>query len=265
MPEFIRIPLIILIIVVMTLVMAVPHVVLISTGSRWAGVLPLVWHRIARRLLRLEIRIVGQPLKGEPVLFVSNHVSWLDIVTVGATLSASFVAKHEVGTWPGIKYLANLQRTIYVSRDRKTAAEESQKMMSRLERGESLVLFPEGTSQDGLRIAEFRTAFFSLASLEPRGKPLKVQPFSITYTKVDGFPVSRRSMPKVAWYGDMDLVPHLKEYLLGGPYEVTLKFLEPVTQEQIGNRKVLAKYCRDQIVQANSDTLSGAGHIIAKA
>ena len=110
---------------------------------------------------------------------------------------------------------------------------------------------------DGLRIGDFRSAFFSLADMQPNGKPLKVQPFSVTYTKVDGFPVSRRSMDKVAWYGDMDLAPHLVDYLKGGPYECTLTFFEPVTMEAVGNRKALARLCRDQIVQGNSDALSG--------
>ncbi|WP_417519098.1 lysophospholipid acyltransferase family protein [Minwuia sp.] len=262
--DVIRIILVILIIIAMTLVLAIPHLIAILLGSRFATWIPMLWHRIARRLLRLSIRVVGEPVTGEPVLFVSNHVSWLDIVTVGATLPASFVAKREVGTWPGIKYLANLQRTIYVSRDKKTADRERQAMLKRLEKGDSLILFPEGTSYDGLRIGEFRTAFFSLADMNPNGKKLKVQPFSITYTKVDGFPVTRRSMDKVAWYGDMDLAPHLKDYLFGGPYEATLKFYAPVTIDQIGNRKLLARHCRDQIVTGNSEALSGSTRRLAR-
>ena len=252
-----RIILVILIIIAMTLVLAVPHLLAILLRSSLARWIPLFWHRIALRLLRMRVKVIGRPVRGEPCLFVSNHVSWLDIVTMGATLPASFIAKHEVGTWPGIKYLANLQRTIYVSRDRKTAEKEREDMTARLERGDSLILFPEGTSFDGLRIGDFRSAFFSLADMQPNGKPLKVQPFSVTYTKVDGFPVSRRSMDKVAWYGDMDLAPHLVDYLKGGPYECTLTFFEPVTMEAVGNRKALARLCRDQIVQGNSDALSG--------
>jgi 1-acyl-sn-glycerol-3-phosphate acyltransferase len=263
--SYLRIVIVILIILVMTAIMAVPHIIGILLGSRISAWIPVYWHRIALRLLRMKIRMVGEPVKGEPALFVSNHVSWLDIVTVGATLPASFVAKHEVGTWPGIKYLANLQRTIYVSRDRHTAEKERAAMLKRVERGDSLILFPEGTSYDGMRIGEFRSAFFSLANLDPNGKPLKVQPFSITYTKVDGFPVSRRAMDKVAWYGDMDLAPHLLDYLLGGPYECTLRFFEPVTAAEIGNRKALARYCRDQIVRGNSEALSGSFHPIPKA
>lgn len=255
---YLRVVFVILGVIAMTLVLAVPHLIGILLKSRISAWIPLIWHQLALRLLKMRVRVVGRPIRGEPALFVSNHVSWLDIVTMGATLPASFVAKHEVGTWPGIKYLANLQRTIYVSRDRKTAQKEREDMQARLERGDSLILFPEGTSQDGLRIAPFRSAFLSLADIKPNGKPLKVQPFAVTYTKVDGFPVSRRSMDRVAWYGDMELAPHLFDYLKGGPYECTLQFFEPVTMEQVGNRKKLADYCREKIVAGNSDALSGS-------
>ncbi|ANK80414.1 lysophospholipid acyltransferase family protein [Minwuia thermotolerans] len=259
----IRIAFVILAILLMTLVVLLPHLVGLalsalglSLGARIAKWIPVFWHQFTRRLLRIRIRVVGRPLIGEPALFVSNHVSWVDIVVMGAVLPASFVAKREVGTWPVIKYLANLQRTVYVSRDRKTAAKEREDMTERLGKGDSLILFPEGTSSDGLRIGEFRAAFFSLAELKAEGHALKVQPFSITYTRVDGFPVTRRSMDKAAWYGDMDLAPHLKDFLLGGPYEATLKFFEPVTIEQFGNRKALAQHCRRLIVEGNSEALS---------
>lgn len=258
-----RIAFVILAILVMTMVVIWPHLIGIAlsamgirAGARVATWIPVFWHQFTRRLLRIRIRIVGKPVSGEPALFVSNHVSWVDIVVMGAVLPASFVAKREVGTWPVIKYLANLQRTVYVSRDRKTAAKEREDMTERLGKGDSLILFPEGTSYDGLRVGEFRAAFFSLAELRAEDRPLKVQPFSITYTKVDGFPVTRRSMAKAAWYGDMDLAPHLRDFLLGGPYEATLKFFDPVTIEEFRNRKALARHCRELIVRGNSEALS---------
>ncbi|MDF1719854.1 MAG: 1-acyl-sn-glycerol-3-phosphate acyltransferase [Minwuia sp.] len=252
------ITLIILFLVLFTLIIMPPHLLGILFGWRISRVIPQLWHQVAFRLLRLTIRIEGTPVRNEGVLYVSNHVSWVDIVVMGATLPASFVAKHEVGTWPVIKWLANLQRTVYVSRDRKTADKERKAMQERLARGDSLILFPEGTSGDGLRIQEFRSAFFALADLKVDDKPVKVQPISLTYTRVDGFPVTRRSMPRVAWYGDMDLAPHLKTYLYGGPYEVRLKFHDPVTLDEIGNRKRLAAYCQEQVIAGNSEALSAS-------
>ncbi|MEC9346225.1 MAG: lysophospholipid acyltransferase family protein [Pseudomonadota bacterium] len=251
-----RMAFVVAVILVMTTVVIVPHLILMAWGGPIASIIPQFWHKVARRLLLIDIIIEGEPLTGEPVLFVSNHVSWLDIVVMGAALRASFVAKREVGTWPVISLLSNLQRSVYVSRDRKTAAKEQKIMQARLERGESLILFPEGTSNDGLRVGEFRSAFLSLADLEVKGEKVKVQPFAITYTKVDGFPVTRRSMPQVAWYGDMDLAPHLKGVFAGGPYEVRLRFFAPVTIDEIGNRKALARHCRDLIVRGNSEALS---------
>ena len=162
---------IILFLILFTLVIMPPHLIGILFGWRISRYIPQLWHQVAFRLLRLKIRIEGTPVRGEGVLYVSNHVSWVDIVVMGATLPASFVAKHEVGTWPVIKWLANLQRTVYVSRDRKTADKERKAMQERLSRGDSLILFPEGTTSDVNMVMRFKSALFSIFLPLEQGAP----------------------------------------------------------------------------------------------
>lgn len=244
-------------VIALTGVLAGPHLLFIMTRLPYWKTTATIWHRVTLRLLSLKVDVIGKRYDDGPVMFAANHVSWLDIVVLGATLRGSFIAKSEVKTWPGISLLANLQRTVYVSRDRKTAKAESDTMQARLEKGDNLILFPEGTSNDGLRIQDFRSAFFVLAERDVQGEPLKVQPVSVTYTHVDGYPVTRKSMPKVSWYGDMELAPHLVTYMLGGPYRVQVRFFDPVTVAELGNRKKLAVHCRKQIVTGNSLALSG--------
>src|SRR3546814_6911519 len=82
-------------------------------------------------------------------------------------------------------------------------------MTRRLEAGDDLVLFPEGTSGDGNRVLAFKSALFSVAERRPQGEPLTVQPVSIAYTRLDGLPLGRYLRPFFAWYGDMELGPHL--------------------------------------------------------
>ena len=91
---------IILFLILFTLVIMPPHLLGILFGWRISRYIPQLWHQVAFRLLRLKITIEGTPVRGEGVLYVSNHVSWVDIIVMGATLPASFVAKREVGTWP---------------------------------------------------------------------------------------------------------------------------------------------------------------------
>ena len=113
---------------------------------------------------------------------------------LGAILPASFVAKAEIASWPFFGMLAKLQRTIFVDRKPNHAAAHSDDMKTRLTRGDSLILFPEGTSSDGNRTLPFKTSLFSVASLRIANRhgverPVTVQPVSVTCIALDGMPM----------------------------------------------------------------------------
>ena len=116
-------------------------------------------------LLGLRVRVIGRLARNErrPVLFVSNHSSWVDIPVLGGVLDACFVAKADVARWPVVSTIARLGRTVFVTRQRGAIARESDEMRHRLAQGDNLVLFPEGTSSDGSRVLPFRSAFFAIA------------------------------------------------------------------------------------------------------
>jgi 1-acyl-sn-glycerol-3-phosphate acyltransferase len=198
------------------------------------------WSAVSRAL-GLSIRIAGHPARqtetGRPIIYVSNHSSWLDIPALGAKLSAPFVAKTEVGSWPLIGTAARLGATVFVSRNRKTAARERDEMEKMLAAGRGLILFPEGTSSDGSRVLPFHAAFFA-AAYGP-SKPL-IQPVSVVYDRLGGLPVGRASRAVFAWYGDMALVPHLFQVAQCKGKRVTLLFHASVEPADYPNRKALA-------------------------
>src|SRR5690606_21752296 len=107
-------------IVGMTLLLMPFQMALLKLRSRHVLLLPRLYHRAALRLIGVRLRVIGNPAAEGPVLFVSNHVSWLDIPVLGALLPASFIAKREVGEWGPFGTLARLQRTIFVDRDRRS-------------------------------------------------------------------------------------------------------------------------------------------------
>ena len=122
------------------------------------------------RLLGLRVRVIGPRLRrraagGRPVVYVSNHSSWLDILVLGGRLEACFIAKEEVAGWPLVSWIAKLGRTVYVRRKRTSIAGERDDMRDRLAAGDNLILFPEGTTSDGSRVLPFRSAFLSIAEL----------------------------------------------------------------------------------------------------
>ncbi len=210
--------------------------------------LPRRYHRFVCRLFGVKIRVVGVPLKGG-VLIAANHTGWLDIPILSSLAPVSFVAKSEVGGWPFFGTLARLQRTIFIRREKTKAAEARDTIKKRLLEGDALVIFPEGTSSDGNRVLPFRSALLSAAELivgedgDHHAIHAPVQPVSVAYVGLHGMPMGRETRPFFAWYGDMDLVPHLWEALLTGPIDVTVEFHAPITIGQVADRKALAAYC----------------------
>ena len=219
--------------------------------------LPLFYHRTCARLLGFHIRVHGKMHADPPVLFACNHTSYSDIAILGALLPASFVAKAEVAGWPLFGTLAKLQRTVFVDRRAARATRQRDEMIRRLEEGDNLILFPEGTSSDGNAVLPFKSALFSVAQVEPNGRPLLVQPVSIAYTRLDGMPVGRALRPYFAWYGDMTLAPHFWEVAGLGHTTVDVIFHPPVTIAEYESRKALAEHCYKVVARGVSAANAG--------
>lgn len=220
--------------------------------------LPRFYHAVCARLLGIDIVVRGVLADTAPVLVVSNHSSYLDITVLGALIRGSFIAKSEVAGWPLFGVLAKLQETVFIERKaRSTAARQRDDMKARLEAGDTLILFPEGTSSDGNRTLPFKTALFAVAGTRIDGRPLTVQPVSITATRLDGLPMGLAFRPFYAWYGDMDLAPHLWQAFAAGRITVEVEFHAPVTMDGFSSRKALAEHCHRAVSQGVDRAVTG--------
>lgn len=222
----------------------------VAVGSSWAYRLPLIYHRLCCRLFGVERVVIGEIAATRPVLFVANHISYLDIEILGATVETCFVAKREIAGWPFFGWLARLQQTVFVERRARGVADERDDLAHRLKARANAVLFAEGTSSDGNRLLPFKSALFSVAERKVDGEPLVVQPVTLAYTRLDGMPLGRTIRPFVAWYGDMELAPHLWFALGLGRITATIQFHPPVTLAAFGSRKELAAHCQQTIAAA---------------
>ncbi len=234
---------------------------LLSDG-RMRVAIPRWYHRRCCRLFDFTIDCEGEMSTQRPTLFVSNHTSYLDITILGALIPGSFIAKTEVARWPFFGLLAKLQRTVFVDRRRETAAAQRDEIARRLDAGDNLILFPEGTSNDGNRILRFRSALLSVAERRvagdgPGGESLTVQPVSLAYTRLNGFPIGRALRPFFAWYGDMDLFGHLWRVAGLGRLTVHVMFHPPVRIESFGTRKALSLHCHRAIADGVATALAG--------
>lgn len=229
--------------------------------------LPILFHKTACHAAGIRVHVRGAPAEHRPLLVTANHVSWSDIVVLGSLMPLSFIAKSEVGTWPIFGTFARMQRSVFVDRQRRTATgRAASEIGARLSDGDVMVLFAEGTSSDGNRVLPFRSALIGAARHAMLGdgpgngngdgvdgspaedtSTVWVQPLSIAYSKLQGMPMGRQFRPLIAWYGDMDLAPHLWSILREGALDVEVVWGPPMAIAADTDRKALARGLEEQV------------------
>ncbi len=225
---------------------AVQAALLLLSRRAAAGFGRFYWRTIYV-LVGLQVRVIGTRTSPRadrrPVVYVSNHSSWLDIPVLGGRLDACFIAKDEVGRWPLVSTIAKLGRTVYVRRSRTSTGRERDDMQARLAGGDNLILFPEGTTSDGARVLPFRSAFLSIAeaAVGATGLPPIVQPVAVVYDEANGLPVMRAQRPLFAWYGDMDIGSHLWRLAQHRGLRATVLLLPPLDPADFADRKALTR------------------------
>jgi 1-acyl-sn-glycerol-3-phosphate acyltransferase len=227
--------------------------------ARW---MPVYFHRYLLMVLGVRVVRRGAADRRSPLLITANHLSWLDIIVISSLRPVSFIAKSEVGEWPVFGTLARLQRSVFVERQRRgKTAEVNRTIATRLESGDALVLFAEGTTSDGRRVLPFRSALIGAAqAASGRNEGASyIQPLNIAYPKIGGLPIGRGDHPHIAWHGDMDLVPHLADLLTLPGIECRVTFL---TAREVGpgsDRKSLTREIEAEIRTTHARTLRGEG------
>jgi len=194
--------------------------------------------RNAFRVLGMGYHASGRPLAGAGAV-VSNHASWLDIFTLNASQRIYYVAKTEIGRWPGVGWLARATGAMFINRDPRQARAQAEEMEVRLGLGHRLVFFPEGTSSDGRRLLPFRTTLFAPFFAPDLRPAMQVQPVSVTYHAPAG-----QDPRFYAWWGEMGFGGHLLQ-VLAAPRQgsVTVVFHPPIRVADHPDRKTLAAAC----------------------
>jgi 1-acyl-sn-glycerol-3-phosphate acyltransferase len=208
--------------------------------------IPKTYHRIMRRLLGLNISVKGCPSPSRPLCLVANHTSWLDIIVISSILPVVFVAKQEVASWPFFGWLAQLQRSIFVDRQRRHLVHHTlERIADALLAGEIIGLFPEGTSTDGTDVVPFRSALIGAVHETLRREELLpaifIQPLAVTYVG------QNRRLAVWALEDEIPFFPHLLQVASLRRIEVVLTWGEPVTADMSSDRKVLAKHLEDTV------------------
>jgi 1-acyl-sn-glycerol-3-phosphate acyltransferase len=136
------------------------------------------WSQRMLKAMGVQLRVVGEPASGGPLLVVANHVSWLDILVLNAARPAQFVSKSDVKRWPLLGGLVAGAGTLFIEREsRRDAMRVVHHMAQALQAGGVVAVFPEGTTGDGRALLPFHANLFQPAI--STGSP--VQPVGVAY------------------------------------------------------------------------------------
>ena len=223
---------------------------LIPLIGKW---LPVIFHRLLLWLLSVKVEYEGSYQRAKDCnFFVSNHLSYLDIPILGSTFPLRFVAKSELEFWPIFGFLSKLASTIYIKRKRSDSLIQKNKILNFLSSGNRVFIFPEGTTSDGNRVLNFKSSSFSALENEK----FIIQPIIILYSDLNGIPINRWLRPVIAWYGDMDLKPHILKLASLRSIKAKLIYLNPVCSSNFSSRKELSVYLEKKIKDVYSTSFS---------
>ena len=234
-----------------SLLLVPPQILLLLlTKGPAAYYIPNLWQKGVCTIFGIRLEVCGTPETRRQVLFMSNHISYLDIPAIASLLKASFVAKGDVANWPVFGFLSKLQQTAFVERKRTSIGKEADSLQGRIAAGRSLIIFPEGTSTDGQTVLPFKSSLFSLA-LNDNNADLYVQPMTVQVLEVNGRePRTQEDRDLYAWHRDMDteLPTHLWRFAQTSGAKLRMTFHEPLRAAAYEDRKVLAQACHDNVI-----------------
>ncbi|HPE01134.1 MAG TPA: lysophospholipid acyltransferase family protein [Burkholderiaceae bacterium] len=211
--------------------------------------------RFTRALSRAVVRLAGVRLSATGValpaelaatgvahwtkgrLVLANHITWLDIFAIDAVLPSRFVAKAEIGRWPVVGWMVTLSGTLYIERGRRHAvAAANHRVAEHLARGETVAVFPEGTTGDGTQLLPFHSNLVAPA-LEVG---CEIWPVAVRYTEA-----GQPSMAP-AYVGEATLLQTMWRIVTTRNLEVEVALLPPL-QSVGATRHALAEGARQAI------------------
>lgn len=239
-----RVPLLLVHVLVslpLTVLCLVPVLARLPWGTETVGDRAVrAWSAGLMRIFGFRLRRIGTPQPG-PVLFVANHVSWIDIEALHSQRMMGFVAKREIAGWPLVGWLAARGQTIFHERGSTDSLNGVlEVMVQRLRGGRSVGVFPEGRTRGGDHVGPFHARIFT-AAVQAQ---VPVQPVALRYGEGGAAQTVVAFGPREHFGGNF-----LR--LLGEPARLAeVHFLEPILPGDVDGRRRIADLSRERIVAA---------------
>ncbi|MGH8157369.1 MAG: lysophospholipid acyltransferase family protein [Rhodanobacter sp.] len=225
------------------------HVVMKGGKEPFAHRMIRWWSVLLLRIFGMRSVRIGQPLV-DPVLFVANHTSWIDIEMLHSQRAACFVAKAEIADWPLVGWLAANGGTIFHRRgSNHSLSTVMQVMVERLHAGRSVAVFPEGgTGYNGV-LKVFHARIFQ-AALDAG---VAVQPVALRFAR------GGRRVIDAGFRENESFFDNIVRLLGEAPMDAEVHFLTPVPAAPDARRR-MAEQARERIAAALEDAMPGDGH-----
>lgn len=196
------------------------------------------WSRAFARIAAMKIEVIGTPPK-PPFFLVSNHLSYVDIMALRAVVTGVFVAKSEIADWFFAGRLTRDMEIVFIDRNnRRDIPRAGAEIIKKLDQGEGVIVFPEGTSSKGESVLPFNSSFFEFAARHD----VPVSYVALTYRTPRGeLPASEA----VCWWDDTTFLHHLLRLFSVPTFTAVLSFGdEPVLDP---DRKTLARTLQEKV------------------
>ena len=199
-----------------------------------------LWSRAVMKIIGVKRELIGYGTGAN--IFVSNHISWLDILAINSALDVIFIAKNEVRSWPGLGFLALLAQTIFIERKSLNVLSQKYALEKCLKRGQSVFFFPEGTSSDGSNVKQFKSSLFEVCYSEffKKNNWGSVQPITISYKS----PIQDDPSFYSFWREEDTIFANIRKIIKrAGEGRVRLVFHRPLEFHRYRDRKDLSNAC----------------------
>lgn len=208
------------------------------TAGRVQSSLVGVWARGAARILGMRIEVRGPP-PAPPFFLVANHVSYLDVLVLLGTSRGVLLAKAEISRWPVAGFLAGTTGTLFVDRQRKADIPRVIEQARRtLERGVGVIVFPEGTTHDGVTLGRFNPSLLEV--------PVRTgHPVACAAIRYDTEGTGLEPRDSVCWWDDTPLTEHVARVLRLDSFRAIVTYSPTLLGE--GDRKALASRARSEV------------------
>lgn len=228
------------------LVVPVQLLILLFHKGPYSYIAPHWWHKAVCFIFRIKVNVRGTPSTNTQTLFLSNHISYLDIPAIATSIKvASFIAKKDVERWPVFGFLSKLQQTAFISRSKTDVERVTNDLSGMLNDNKNLILFPEGTSTDGIDVLPFKSSIFHIF-LNENFKELVLQPMTVKVHEVNGHPpLNQEERDIYSWHVkmDMELPNHLWRFALNKGAVIDIIFHPVLLAQNYNNRKTLSQDC----------------------